>query len=179
MDLQGDVLAIIFSKLTAILASVICRWREIFRVPKDGESNFDLASRNLFWGIPAEDSRWTLPCRVARLSSRHSRGPVDFLFPIPPDGRTMGGNPSPMLASRHRQPWRSADHIMGTILFSVLNGHWRCAYINGVHHDGINPKLLELRSAISEDDARPCTVLKKRLVLTGFPPRSSTAFNLC
>ena len=44
------------------------------------------------------------------------------------------------------------DHIMGTILFSVLNGHWRYAHINSVRGDGIKPDLLELRDlhAITE-----------------------------
>jgi Transposase DDE domain group 1 len=44
-----------------------------------------------------------------------------------------------------------ADHIMGTVLLSVLNGHWRYAHINGIRGDGINPGLLGLRGTVSED----------------------------
>ena len=33
----------------------------------------------------------------------------------------------------------AADHVMGTVLLSVLAGHWRYAHINGVRGDGINP----------------------------------------
>ena len=47
-----------------------------------------------------------------------------------------------------------ADHIMGTVLLSVLNGHWRYAHINGIRGDGINPGLLGLRGTVSEDAVR-------------------------
>jgi hypothetical protein len=43
---------------------------------------------------------------------------------------------------------------MGTILLSVLNGHWRYAHINSVRGDGINPGLLGLRGTVSEDAVR-------------------------
>ena len=47
-----------------------------------------------------------------------------------------------------------ADPIMGTILLSVLNGHWRYAHIHSVRGDGINPGLLGLRGTVSEDAVR-------------------------
>jgi|688.fasta_scaffold270308_1 hypothetical protein len=47
-----------------------------------------------------------------------------------------------------------ADHIMGTVLLSVLSGHWRYAHINGVRGDGVNPGLLGLRGTVSEDAVR-------------------------
>jgi hypothetical protein len=47
-----------------------------------------------------------------------------------------------------------ADHIMGTLLLSVLSGHWRYAHINGVRGDSINPGLLGLRGTVSEDAVR-------------------------
>ena len=47
-----------------------------------------------------------------------------------------------------------ADHIMGTVLLSVLNGHWGYAHINGIRGDGINPGLLGLRGTVSEDAVR-------------------------
>jgi hypothetical protein len=43
---------------------------------------------------------------------------------------------------------------MGTVLLSVLYGHWRYAHINAVRGDGINPGLLGMRSTVSEDVVR-------------------------
>ena len=36
-----------------------------------------------------------------------------------------------------------AKNVPGTVLFSILNGHWRYAYINAVRGDGVNPDLLD------------------------------------
>jgi hypothetical protein len=47
-----------------------------------------------------------------------------------------------------------ATNVMGTVLLSVLCGHWRYAHINGVRGDGINPGLLGMRSTVSEDSVR-------------------------
>lgn len=47
-----------------------------------------------------------------------------------------------------------ADNVMGTVLLSVLNGHWRYAHINGVRGDGVNPNLLGMRGTVSEDVVR-------------------------
>lgn len=47
-----------------------------------------------------------------------------------------------------------ADHVMGTVLLSVLCGHWRYAHINAIRGDGINPGLLGLRHTVSEDAVR-------------------------
>ena len=35
-----------------------------------------------------------------------------------------------------------ATNVMGTVLLSVLAGHWRYAHINGIRGDGVNPGLL-------------------------------------
>lgn len=43
---------------------------------------------------------------------------------------------------------------MGTVLLSVLCGHWRYAHINGVRGDGVNPGLLGLDGTVSEDVVR-------------------------
>ena len=43
---------------------------------------------------------------------------------------------------------------MGTVLLSVLSGHWRYAHINGVRGDGINPGLLGIGGTVSEDAVR-------------------------
>ena len=47
-----------------------------------------------------------------------------------------------------------ALNVMGTVLLSVLCGHWRYAHINGVRGDGVNPGLLGMSSTVSEDTVR-------------------------
>jgi len=47
-----------------------------------------------------------------------------------------------------------AAKVMGTVLLSILSGHWRYAHINGVRGDGINPGLLGIGGAVSEDAVR-------------------------
>ena len=44
--------------------------------------------------------------------------------------------------------------VIGTILLSVLNGHWRYAHINAVRGDGVNPGLLGMKRTVSEDVVR-------------------------
>jgi len=34
-----------------------------------------------------------------------------------------------------------AKNVMGTVLLSVLCGHWRDAHINSIRGDGVNPGL--------------------------------------
>jgi hypothetical protein len=47
-----------------------------------------------------------------------------------------------------------ALNVMGTVLLSVLSGHWRYAHINSVRGDGINPPLLGVDHTVSEDTVR-------------------------
>lgn len=47
-----------------------------------------------------------------------------------------------------------ACNVMGTVLLSILSGHWRYAHINSVRGDGINPALLGMERTISEDAVR-------------------------
>ncbi len=47
-----------------------------------------------------------------------------------------------------------ALNIMGTIMLSVLAGHWRYAHINGLRGDGTNPGLLGMDGVVSEDAVR-------------------------
>jgi hypothetical protein len=44
--------------------------------------------------------------------------------------------------------------VLGTILLSVLAGHWRYAHISAWRGDGVNPGLLGMRKVASEDSAR-------------------------
>jgi hypothetical protein len=44
--------------------------------------------------------------------------------------------------------------ILGTLVLSVLAGHWRYAHINAIRADGVNPGLLGMTRAASEDSVR-------------------------
>lgn len=44
--------------------------------------------------------------------------------------------------------------VLGTILLSVLAGHWRYAHINALRGDGVNPGLLGMTKVASEDSVR-------------------------
>jgi hypothetical protein len=44
--------------------------------------------------------------------------------------------------------------VLGTILLSVLAGHWRYAHIHAIRGDGINRELLGMTKVASEDSVR-------------------------
>lgn len=44
--------------------------------------------------------------------------------------------------------------ILGTLVLSILNGHWRYAHINSIRADGVNPELLGMGKVASEDSVR-------------------------
>ncbi len=44
--------------------------------------------------------------------------------------------------------------VLGTILLSVLAGHWRYAHISALRGDGFNPELLGMNKMASEDSVR-------------------------
>ena len=44
--------------------------------------------------------------------------------------------------------------VLGTLLLSVLSGHWRYAHISAIRGDGINPELLGMTRVASEDSVR-------------------------
>lgn len=44
--------------------------------------------------------------------------------------------------------------VMGTVLLSVLSGHWRYAHISAIRGDGVNPELLGMTQVVSEDSVR-------------------------
>src|SRR5580698_3728653 len=45
-------------------------------------------------------------------------------------------------------------NVLGTLVLSVLAGHWRYAHINAIRGDGINPGLLGMSGVASEDSVR-------------------------
>jgi Transposase DDE domain group 1 len=44
--------------------------------------------------------------------------------------------------------------LLGTVLLSVLAGHWRYAHITSLRCDPVNPPLLDMRKVASEDSVR-------------------------
>src|SRR6266542_5577703 len=42
-------------------------------------------------------------------------------------------------------------NVLGTLLLSVLAGHWRYAHINAIRGGGVNPELLGMTKVASED----------------------------
>ena len=44
--------------------------------------------------------------------------------------------------------------VLGTLVLSVLAGHWRYAHINTIRADGVNPGLLGMTKVASEDSVR-------------------------
>lgn len=45
-------------------------------------------------------------------------------------------------------------NVLGTLVLSVLAGHWRYAHINAIRGDSINPELLGMSRVASEDSVR-------------------------
>jgi hypothetical protein len=48
----------------------------------------------------------------------------------------------------------SKRDVLGTMLLSVLAGHWRYAHITALRCDPVNPPLLGMRKVVSEDAVR-------------------------
>src|SRR6266853_3493914 len=44
--------------------------------------------------------------------------------------------------------------VLGTLVLSVLAGHWRYAHISAIRADGVNPGLLGMSGVASEDSVR-------------------------
>jgi hypothetical protein len=44
--------------------------------------------------------------------------------------------------------------VLGTLVLSVLSGHWRYAHISAIRADGVNPGLLGMTGVASEDSVR-------------------------
>jgi Transposase DDE domain group 1 len=62
------------------------------------------------------------------------------------------GNDCPLRYTSRNAP-KKRD-VPGTILLSVLAGHWRYAHINAIRGDGVNPGLLGMTKTASEDSVR-------------------------
>src|SRR6202790_1499158 len=48
----------------------------------------------------------------------------------------------------------SKRDLLGTVLLSVLSGHWRYAHITALRADPVNPPLLGMNGVVSEDAVR-------------------------
>ena len=51
--------------------------------------------------------------------------------------------------------------VLGTILLSVLAGHWRYAHMSALRGDGVNPELLGMTKVASEDSVRRALLAMK------------------
>jgi len=51
--------------------------------------------------------------------------------------------------------------VLGTVLLSVLSGHWRYAHISAIRGDGVNPELLGMEKVASEDSVRRALIAMK------------------
>jgi hypothetical protein len=96
---------------------------------------------------------------IAFFVSITSRSPL----PIPPDHASAWNVPTsgrfdawveecPLQYTSPNAP-RKRD-VLGTILPSVLSGHWRYAHMNAIRGDGVNPELLGMTKVASEDSVR-------------------------
>src|ERR1700756_481266 len=52
----------------------------------------------------------------------------------------------------------SKRYVLGTVLLSVLAGHWRYAHMTTLRCDPVNPPLLGMRKVVSEDAVRRVAV---------------------
>lgn len=68
-------------------------------------------------------------------------------------------NECPLQYSSPNAP-RKRD-VLGTILLSVLSGHWRYAHISANRGDGVNPELLGMTKVASEDSVRRALLAMK------------------
>ena len=53
--------------------------------------------------------------------------------------------------------------VLGTILLSVLTGHWRYAHITALRFDGVNPQLLGMTKVCREDSVRRAFSFHRRV----------------
>src|SRR5947209_11917294 len=93
-------------------------------------------------------------CRVGQRRAGDAAGPVALLRRVSEAGRTVrrlgGGLPAVV-----QQPERPSKHdLLGTVLLSILSGHYRYAHITALRCDAVNPRLLGMKKVVSEDGVR-------------------------
>jgi hypothetical protein len=127
-----------------------------FSAPVDlhqkSEAKISISPNTASW--PADTSgrrfhaEWALDDPVTR------DGSLIFFFPF----LKAGGRWEALLKTcplRYRSNRASAIRdVLGTMMLSVLAGHWRCANINSVRGDGVNPGLLGMSKAVIADAVR-------------------------
>jgi hypothetical protein len=117
-----------------------------------GECVFESANRSTSWPLDTPGGRfyaeWETQIPVTR------DGQLVFFFQFLEAGARweefMRECPLAYVGNRAS----GARNVMGTILLSVLCGHWRYAHINAVRGDVVNPALLGLKGTVSEDAVR-------------------------
>jgi hypothetical protein len=70
--------------------------------------------------------------------------------------------------------------VLGTVLLSVLAGHWRYAHITALRGNGVNAPLLGTKKVVSEDAVRRALgKIEEEAVLRGCASSWNTARGRC
>lgn len=124
----------------------------VFSVHPDGESQREVDGGAKSWPLDTPGGRfyaeWDTEAPVTR------EGQLMFFFQFLHAGGRWKEFLKNCPLSYTGNRGSGAAKVMGTVLLSVLSGHWRCAHINGVRGDGINPGLLGIGGTVSEDAVR-------------------------
>lgn len=118
----------------------------------EGESSVSVLNTQSAWPLDTPGGRFYAEWDTEAPTSRE--GQLVFFFQFLKAGgrweQFMKGCPLSYTGNRGS----GALNVMGTVLLSVLCGHWRYAHINAVRGDGINPSLLGMDQTVSEDTVR-------------------------
>lgn len=136
---------------------------ERLSTPPEGESKMGSCGSDGAWPLDTPGGRFYVEWDTEGPTSRE--GQLIFFFQF----LKAGGRWAQLMArcpmSYTGNRGSGALNVLGTVLLSVLCGHWRFAHINSVRGDGINPSLLGMDHPVSEDAVRGA--LKRILEATG------------
>ena len=119
--------------------------------PKGESTTTDIFNQDA-WPVDTPGGRvfaqWAEDCPVTR------EGSLLFFFQfLAASGRWKALTQNIPLHYHSNHASKPVD-VIGTMLLSVLNGHWRYAHINSIRGDGVNPGLLAMSKTVSEDTVR-------------------------
>lgn len=134
----------------------ICGWMsailEQLSAHSKSEVGFSGEERTRAWPLDTPGGRFYAEWDEEAPTSRE--GQLIFFFQFLQAGgrweRFMDGCPLLYTGNRGSQPL----DVMGTVLLSILCGHWRYAHINSVRGDRVNAALLGMETTVSEDVVR-------------------------
>jgi hypothetical protein len=126
----------------------------VFSPPPEGEPSNRAKTPSGSWPLDTPGGRfhaeWDDQAPVTR------EGPLIFFFQFLEAGGRWSEflRDCPLAYTGNRGSGSGAKNVMGTVLLSVLRGHWRYAHINGIRGDGVNPGLPGMGGTVSEDVVR-------------------------